>query len=336
MAQARPSLEEKIGFLRSPAAYGGESAVEVKETRLSWLFLTASRVYKLKKPVRRPYLDFRSLAARERNARAEVRLNRRLAEEVYLGVSPLTLDPAGRLGLGGEGRAVDWLVEMRRLPSARMLDSLIRSGTVEHQHIEALAARLLAFYRDLPTAAIAPEAYRAHFSEEQALNAAVLRLPRHGLRGPKLTAILDGVQRVAARQTGLLDDRVAQGRIVEGHGDLRPEHVCCLAPTVVIDCLEFSRALRLVDPFDEITFLGLECALLGADWIGELLCRLMAPALGGLPPPALLNFYWCFRACLRARQALTHLHGPAPREPERWRPLAERYLALAETGIPWI
>jgi len=304
VARAAPSLDQKLDFLRSPTAYGrGTARVAVKETRLSWLFLTANRVYKLKKPLRRSHLDFRSLAARERNARAEVRLNRRLAEEVYLGVVALTRDPAGKLSLGGAGRAVDWLVEMRRLPEVRMLDSLIRAGAVEPRDIDALAERLLAFYRILPAADLPMGVYRTHFEREQIRNLAVLGRSRHGLRGPGLTRALAGVDRVLQREPGLLDARVARRQIVEGHGDLRPEHVCCLAPPVVIDCLEFSRTLRLVDPFDEITFLGLECTLLGAGWIGEQLFRRLAPPLGGAPSARLLGFYWCYRACLRARQA---------------------------------
>jgi aminoglycoside phosphotransferase family enzyme len=125
-------------------------------------------------------------------------------------------------------------------------------------------------------------------------------------------------------------DRVAARRIVEGHGDLRPEHVCLSDPPVIIDCLEFSRDLRLVDPFEELSYLSMECALLGARWIGPVLIERCATALGDRPSDRQLAFYTAYRASLRARQALAHLLEPAPRTPEKWVPLARTYLDEAE------
>jgi len=117
---------------------------------------------------------------------------------------------------------------------------------------------------------------------------------------------------------------------VEGHGDLRPEHVCLSDPPVIIDCLEFSRELRLVDPFDELSFLSMECAVLGARWIGPALIDLCATSLGDRPPDETLAFYTAYGASFRARQALAHLLEPAPRTPEKWIPLARAYLDEAE------
>jgi aminoglycoside phosphotransferase family enzyme len=131
----------------------------------------------------------------------------------------------------------------------------------------------------------------------------------------------------------MLEDRVKHGRIVEGHGDLRPEHICLSYPPVIIDCLEFSRAFRLVDPFDELTFLALECERLDAAWIGERLIERCADGLRDQPLPRLLEFYWTYRACLRARLALAHLLEPDPREPWKWVPLANRYLELAQSRV---
>jgi aminoglycoside phosphotransferase family enzyme len=116
--------------------------------------------------------------------------------------------------------------------------------------------------------------------------------------------------------------------LVDGHGDLRPEHVCLNTPPVIIDCLEFSERLRQVDPFDEITYLGLECTRLGAPWIGPRLLARLSAALDDPVKPRLLRFYAGYRACVRARLALAHLDDPCPREPERWPHLAREYLRL--------
>ena len=115
---------------------------------------------------------------------------------------------------------------------------------------------------------------------------------------------------------------------MEGHGDLRPEHVYLLGRPLVIDALEFNAALRQVDPLDELAGLALECERLGAPWIGPRLYARCAAALGGPPDPALLALYRLIRALRRARLALAHLAEPAPRTPGRWAPRARSYLRL--------
>ena len=330
------STVEKVAFLGTPAAYPYRPhRVDVKETHMSWVFIAGDRVYKLKKPVRYPFLDFRTLAAREANCREEVRLNRRLAPNVYVGVVPLAKSQDGRLVLAGRGEVVDWLVEMRRLPEELMLDSVILGHTIERdcgdRRIDAVADLLIAFYRTTPPADLSPLSYVQQFAREHAVTEAVLSDPRFELDRARLGYALDHVRRGLKEDAAILGDRVKQGRVVEGHGDLRPEHICLCDPPVIIDCLEFSRAFRLVDPFDELTFLALECERFDAAWIGERLIERCADGLRDQPVPRLLEFYWTYRACLRARLALAHLLEPDPREPWKWVPLANRYLELAQS-----
>ena len=330
------STVEKVAFLRTPEAYPYRPLrVDVKETHMSWVFIAGDRVYKLKKPVRYPFLDFRTLAAREANCREEVRLNRRLAPEVYVGVVPLTKKHDGRLALAGRGEVVDWLVEMRRLPDGLMLDRAILEHTIERdrgdRRIDAVGDLLIAFYRACPPADLSPLSYVQQFAREHAITETVLSDPRFNLDRAQVGYALDHVRRGIKEDAAILQDRVKHGRVVEGHGDLRPEHICLSDPPVIIDCLEFNRAFRLVDPFDELTFLGLECERLNAGWIGERLIKRCADGLGEQPSPRLLEFYWAYRACLRARLALAHLLEPDPREPWKWVPLANRYLELAQS-----
>ena len=107
-----PTLEQKVEFLsRSSAHERLATGVIRRETHMSWVFLAGDRVYKLKKPVHFPYLDFSNLRRREAACRAELRLNRRLAPDVYLDVMPLTATPRG-LAIGGDGPIMDWLLEL--------------------------------------------------------------------------------------------------------------------------------------------------------------------------------------------------------------------------------
>jgi aminoglycoside phosphotransferase family enzyme len=327
------SIDKKVSFLKTPGAYDHAGPVQAKETHLSWVFVVGDHVYKLKKPAHLPFLDFRMLAAREHNCREEVRLNRRLAPDVYLGVVPLAADNKGQLSISGRGEIVDWLVAMIRLPDELMLDQAILHHTIERDRsgrLDAVADLLVVFYRSCPPAEITPSAYLEQFAREHAINEAVLRDPRFELDGAEVSDVMAYVWR-GIKNGALLRERVRRGRIVEGHGDLKPEHVCLSDPPVIIDCLEFSRSLRLVDPFDELTFLTLECELLGGGWAGRHILKRCAEGLRDTPAPELLEFYWSYRACLRARIALAHLLDPHPRTPEKWVPLARRYLELAKS-----
>src|SRR5512139_1369332 len=221
-ATALPTPEAKLRFLGRGDAYSeATSLVEIVETHMSWVFLTDTHAYKLKKPVRYAYLDFSTPEARRLDCEREVRLNRRLAFDVYLGVMPLLLDASGRLHLGGEGETVDWLVQMRRLPADRMLDHLLRCGTVTQAEISQLARLLARFYAAATAEAIAPAAYEQTLAARIEDNLRELTSPEFAL-DPELP------ERIARFQLGFLrehvalfDRRVLEGRIVEGHGDLR-------------------------------------------------------------------------------------------------------------------
>ena len=329
-----------LDFLRSPAAHaaggGPLPQVEVVETHMSWVFLVGDRVLKLKKAVRYAFLDFSTLAAREACCREELRLNQRLAPGVYRGLVALLCN-GGRFALVPESQLAersavcDWLVWMNRLPRERMLDQLIAGQHVQAAEVDALAGVLAGFYRDTARPAPDPEGFIERLRREQALNRALLLHSPVALDGA--ADALARLDRALLRHRAELHRRAVDGRIVDGHGDLRPEHVCLLRPPVVIDCLEFNAELRQVDPFDELAFLAMECATAGAAWIGPRLLAGCAQGLADAPPPALLQLYTASRALLRARLSLAHLLDARPRTPERWVPQTRRYLAQAAEAL---
>ncbi len=330
---AEVPLTAKVAFLSAPGTYADARDLAVRETHMAWVFLAGDRVYKLKKPVRYPFLDYETIEARRHVCAEEVRLNRRLAPDIYLGVSRLTVGADDTLAIDGNGRTVDWLVVMRRLPDALLLDHAIAAGTATPAAIEAVADRLSAFYTMLEPAEIDPGAYVSRFLRTLSDSLHVFTAGTFGQTGAHGATIVHRLEALLAGNPALLIDRVDERRIVEGHGDLRPEHVCLSDPPVMIDCLEFSRELRLVDPFDELAFLGMECAVLGADWVRTTLLGRCVERLGDSPPDRLLAFYTAFRACLRARQSLAHLLEPEVRTPAKWIPLAESYLHEADAAL---
>ncbi|RIA55728.1 hypothetical protein [Dichotomicrobium thermohalophilum] len=320
-------VAEKVRFLSQPEAYGPDvENVEVRETHMSWVFLTERHVYKLKKPVIYPHLDFSTTEKRRRNCEAEVRLNRRLADGVYLGIVALRLD-GQRLHLGGEGEIVDWLVHMNRLPEADMLDRRIAEGRLAHADIEKLANFLADFYARTP--AETDEAYLDHLAREQPINRSVLELPELGFRETALPQ-LDALDHAIEELRLALEARISAGCMVEGHGDLRPEHVCLNDSPKIIDGLEFNRRMRIIDPFDEVNYLGLECEMEGAAWIRPVLLEVLERRIDRRPEPALMALYGTFRMLLRARLSAAHLLEDEIRKPDKWGPQTFRYLALAE------
>lgn len=326
------TLARKIAYLRRTESYpDAAQRVEAIETHISWVFLAGEHVYKLKKPVRYSYLDFRTLDARHHDCLEEVRLNRRLAGEIYLGAVPLRELGDGSLSLTGEGCIVDWLVHMRRLPAERMLDALIGAGELDAQTLEPLAERLGNFYRGLAPVEITAAEYRQRLADDIAENRRELTDPFFALPAGRAGELCDVQLRFLERHATALERRVDQGRVIEGHGDLRPEHICLTTPPVVIDCLEFNRGFRILDAADELAYLSMECERLGAGWAGEQLLAGYARLTGDSPPPGLLHFYASFRAALRAKIAVWHNLDDGAQHPEKWIRRATDYLELAES-----
>ena len=277
-------LAAKVAFLGSSGAYADGGKVVIRETHMSWVFITGDTVYKLKKPVRASYLDFSTLPRREAACRAEFAVNGQLAPQVYLGVVPLTLAAEG-LSIGGAGAIVDWLVLMRRLAEDRMLDRALLGGPIDRSTLDRLADVLSEFYRHATPVLTAPEILLGRWRTRLAENRSILVNPALGLRFPQFDRIDRTQRRFLAQCAPALFERAAGRRIVDGHGDLRPEHIFLGEPLAVIDRLEFDARLRAVDPLDEIESLAVECTQLGQRAVGEYLVERVGRRLHDPIPP---------------------------------------------------
>jgi hypothetical protein len=327
-----PATQEAVvEFLSRPSSHadaGGQ--VEVVETHWSWVFVTADRAIKIKKAIRTEFADLRRVTARRRNCVEEVRLNRRLSHDVYLGTRPLLADAGGTIAFSTGVQAVDWAVEMRRLAPERMLDRLIANGAVNPEELAGLVARLVAFYRDAREHDADVGAYRERLVGCVHANRDELTRPEYGLPVAR-------IERICARHLDVLaahrwlDER--RHALVEGHGDLRPEHVCLDGAPQVIDCLDFSRALRTQDAVDDLGFLALECARLGAPSLAASILDGYRRASGDAVPPGVVRFYQSLRACVRARLAILHLREPALARNPVWRERADAYLGIAQALV---
>jgi aminoglycoside phosphotransferase family enzyme len=241
----------------------------------------------------------------------------------------LTAGPNGALQLDGEGVIVDWLVKMRRLPADRMLDLAIVQGRIDKAAVHRAASYLARFYVDRSPVRISQSAFVQRFAEEVQGHERELARPAFGMPKGLVRSITSAHARFLEDRSQLLHERVRRKRVVEGHGDLRPEHIYIGDPPAVIDCLEFNRAFRIVDPAEELSFLSMECDYLGAPEVGEPFWEAYEQATGDRAPDAVVQFYKSHRACLRAKLSLWHLADSGSGEITRWRSRALRYLRLA-------
>jgi len=316
-----PTLEEKLAFLCSLCGSGDE----VIETHFAWVFLIGQLAYKLRKPVRRDTMDYSTLEARRFDSQEELRLNRRLAPAFYLDAVPLTLAAGGSLAIDGRGKAVEWLVKMRRLDRSLFLDAMLERRATVAPGLEQVVALLGNFYANLPPAITDPAALTERLRGQVEANFLVL-----SARGGLDATTLRELQRQSLSSLREeLERRVEEGFIVECHGDLRPEHLYLGEPVAVIDCLEFDRDLRIMDRAEELCFFELECQVAGYASVGECVRAGCLQRIGDHASGPLLAFYRSHRAATRAKLYVWRADEPDGDTPEAWHRRAARYVDLA-------
>lgn len=316
--------------LQKSLAEHARGPVEVIETHISWVLLTDRWALKLKKPVKFDFLDFSTLARRRQACEEEVRLNRRLAHDVYVGVVAVAIDDEGNVHLEETpiGEAVDWLVKMHRLPADRGFDRLIEANAVTGDQITKIARLLSAFYANSSPINLDVDAYRDRL-------VSLIQHNRESLLDANLDHVTPAIKRIHSAQLGFLQlspeifAARARSRIVDGHGDLRPEHIYLAPDPVVIDCIEFNAEMRQIDVADELAFLEMECDIAGAPEIGERIGRECLAAIPDSPPPDLIAFYKSYRACVRAKVLALRAGQVGREEAAPALRNAERYLSLA-------
>ena len=278
-----------------PSDSSGHLPAEIRETHCAWVILIGESAYKLKKPLDLGFVDWRSAESRRLAGEREVTLNRQFAPDVYRGVAEVRL---------GSDEPCESLVAMRRMPDERRLSLLVTSGADVGDDLRAVA-RLLAAHHAvarrsprIDAAGRAP-ALRARWDDNLAALAADRAL---------VGAALDEVARLAHGYIDgrgeLLDRRVAEGHVRDGHGDLLADDVFCLRDGPrVLDCLEFDDDLRAVDALDDAAVLAMDLERLGAPEEAQTFLADFVEFAGGPCPPSLVHHYVAYRAVMRAKIA---------------------------------
>lgn len=326
---------EVIAFLSQAASYprrDGEPrliAIERIETHISVLFLAGHRAYKLKRAVRLPYLDFSNPGLRRRFCEREVEINRRTAPNLYQGVVPVVRTTSGKLSLGGEGKAVDWLVEMTGFPQDVMFDRLAAAGRLDRFVVEVLADVVAAFHA---AAEVRPTSGHTALARVVESNRQSFAAFATAFADPqRIEALMAQTDAALANLAPLLGRRGEEGRVRHCHGDLHLRNIVAFGGRpVLFDAIEFSEDLADIDVLYDLAFLAMDLDFRGFRGLASILLNRYLDNTGDAGGLAALPLFLSLRAAIRSHVAAAAAQSHSdPAAIEREREEAERYLELA-------
>jgi hypothetical protein len=312
-----------ISALRDPGAYPHPAeGVELVETHISWVLLAGDFAYKVKKPIRLPFLDFSTLDARRHFCEEELRLNRRTAPGLYLEVVPVVRTAEGGARIGAAGEPVEYAVKMRRFAAEDLADAMARRGALGEAQVDDLAATLARFHAAAPRAGAASAFGGPEAIEAPALgNFDQVSAPDPG-SAARMAALRAWTLREGARLRPVFAERLGQGCVRECHGDLHLGNIAFLAGHAVpFDCIEFDPGLRWIDVMSEVAFLVMDLAAHRLPQLAWRLLNAWQEATGDYEGVSVLRYYLVYRAMVRAKIARIRGAEPGFRD----------FLALAET-----
>ncbi|MDB4937736.1 MAG: hypothetical protein JWP87_4708 [Labilithrix sp.] len=330
-----PSGGDLVADLLRPEAYPTPHPdhVELRETHVSRVFMTEGEAFKVKKPVEFAFLDFRTIDARRRACEAEVLLNARLAAGTYLGVVPVRRDAGGRHHFGPDGEVVDWAVRMIRLPDELRGDERLEAGTLTLEHVDAAAAMIADFHaRALADRQTSSWGSRDAIRRNVRENFAEVDASAEELLSPAQAREVESFQLAFLRDRApTFDRRVTEGRIRDGHGDLRLDHLYFgdEGELTIIDCIEFSERFRCADVCADVAFLSMDLAAHGRVDLAERFLARYARAADDYDLYAVVDFYEGYRAYVRGKVSALTARQTSGALRDRALADARRHFALA-------
>ncbi|OGN97475.1 MAG: hypothetical protein A2Z77_05460 [Chloroflexi bacterium RBG_13_51_36] len=328
-------LPAVVEALLKPEAYPHRPRkIELVQTQMSFVFLAGKYVYKIKKPVDLGYLDYTTLEKRLSFCQEELKLNRRLCDRVYVAVVPV-VEEKGGFCVEGEGKAIEYAVKMRQLPQDRMMDVLLPRGQVTPEMVGIVAEKLAGFHKRAETnpqiAAFGGlDVIRHNCDENFAQTEKYIGLTIFRARYERIRSYTDDFIKGNA---GLFDKRVKEGRIRDCHGDLHAAHVCFTNGVCIYDCIEFNDRFRYCDVASEIAFLAMDLDRYQQVALSRHLVDAYVELGHDEELLKLLNFYKCYRACVRGKVESFKLDDLYISEDEKTKALtaAQGYFRLAES-----
>jgi|UniRef100_UPI003784E7BF aminoglycoside phosphotransferase family enzyme/predicted kinase len=307
--------------------------VTLVQTHASWVFIAPPYAYKIKKPVNLGFLDFSTLELRHADCERELALNRRLAEDIYLGLKPIC-ESDGCLHFGSDGVIVEWAVKMREMDPRYFLKQLMQTQAVGIPEMDRIVDKLHRFYATqppLPQSAVTTA--NEHLRQGTEDNFKTTRqFVGQSLSQHALDAITLYTRECFRRQSTLLESRLHDGWIRDCHGDLHLDHIH-LSPEAVhiYDCIEFNTDFRCIDVACDIAFLAMDLDFNDRPDLARHIVERFAQLLHDSGMKSLMDFYKCYRACVRGKVESLHANAETVAEAEKQSSLqlARRYFQLA-------
>ena len=299
------SVVQLAEALRDPAAFPhGVKAVAVRETHISWVFLTGEFAYKVKKPVRTNFLDFSTLEKRRRFCEEEVRLNRRFAPRIYLHVTPITGNPSAPI-VGGDGPPIEYAVKMRQFSEAGLLKRMLMEDALKPDHIDELAEEVADFHE---------LAERVQPGNQYGMPGTILREALENVEtlrrllppqfDPDLQIFQDWTLTNAEQLDGTFLARRRDGFVRECHGDLHLGNLVLLDDHVTLfDGIEFNPEFRWIDIVSDAVFAMMDLADRGRLDLANRFLNAYLERTGDYSALAVVPWYFIYRALVRAKVA---------------------------------
>jgi len=326
-----------LSKMLDPATYPHPTRdVRLVQTHISWVFITDEFVYKIKKPVDFGFLDFTTLEKRKTYVSEELRLNKRLCPEIYLECIPLREKARGGFSLGGEGDIVEWVLKMHRMPEEGMMRNLIQAETLDRGHLNLLVERLVPFYESAETGGWVDEfgtMEAVRYNVQENFQQTREYLGTH-LDPEKYHWIQSYNEAFFKENQHIFGERIRSSRIREGHGDLYSANICfdeAKGAVYVFDCIEFNRRFRCGDVASDLAFLAMDLDYHGLPGLAIYFQERFVQESRDEGLVALMDFYKCYRAFVRAKIGCFTSSGPGIPEETRRSAMEEarNYLSLA-------
>lgn len=333
------SQTQLIAALRDPGRYPHPArAVRVIETHISWVLLAGRYAYKIKKALNLGFLDCSRLQDRRFYCAEEIRLNRRLAPQLYLDVMPIGGSPQQPLLATDCAAPIEYAVRMRRFSSGRQLDRLLARDKVEPRHIDSLAALLARFHADLPAAA--PEApYGSTAAIRVAASQNFAQLPallKNDQAADRLAALQAATEAEFSACAAFFEQRHAQGYVRECHGDLHLANIALIGEQAVpFDGIDFNPALRWIDVISDAAFTFMDLLHYRQPQLAYRFLNGYLEASGDYAAIRALRFYSAYRATVRAKVSAIRAAqgGIRPSEKDAALAACRQYLELAASSL---
>ena len=333
--------------MESPDFYPHDVSTIVQcDTHISKVFLTGENAYKIKKPVYLEFLDFRTLEKRRHYCQQEVILNKRLSNDIYLDVVPIT-QTNERYYLAGPGETVEYAVKMRQLPEEFSMLQLVRRGKLDRDCVNELARVLVKFYKHSSTGTSINSlgTWTTIWTNTEENFSQTEQFAGNLIDDHMFPIIRAATRSFLIRRKTLFDRRVEREKIRDCHGDLRTGHIYFCEGIQIIDCIEFNDRFRYADIASDLAFLTMDLDFEGYPQVARHLINSFLEYTKDEEMLILLDFYKCYRAYVRVKvncfylqekDLLTNAKAKLIRETERYLKLAYRYAIQFTRPTIWV